>query len=166
MVAQMVKNLPTMQQTPWIGKIPWRRKWQSWGSRTRQSVKGSKSRNWWCSPWPSVLRERSRDGKCSPSWWLLLSCSVVFDSLWPHRLPCPSQSPGICSNSCPLNWRCHPTISSSVTPFSSCLQSFQASGSFQWVSSSHQVAKVLELQPQHQSFSEYSGLISFRIWLV
>ena len=97
-------------------------------------------------------------------------CSVVFDSLWPHRLqharlPCPSQSPGICSNSCPLNWRRHPTISSSVTPFS-CPQSFPASGSSQWVSSSRQVAKVLELQLQHQSFSEYSGLISLRIWLI
>ena len=46
----------------------------------------------------------------------------------------------------------HPNISSSVIPFSSCLQSFPASGSFQWVSSSHQVAKVLEFQLQHQSF--------------
>ena len=46
------------------------------------------------------------------------------------RLPCPSQSPGICSNSCPLSWWCHPTISSSEIPFSSCLQSFPASGSF------------------------------------
>ena len=57
-------------------------------------------------------------------------------SLWPHglqdaRLPCPSPSPGICSNSCLLSQWCHPTISSSVVPFSSCLQSFPASGSFQ-----------------------------------
>ena len=65
---------------------------------------------------------------------LLLSCSVVSDSLWPHRqqharLPCPSLSPRVCSNSCPLSqWR-HPTISSSIIPFS-CLQSFPASGSF------------------------------------
>ena len=61
------------------------------------------------------------------------SHSVVFDSLWPHglqhaRLPCPSLSPRVCSNSCPSSqW---PTISSSVIPFSSCLQSFPASGSF------------------------------------
>ena len=53
------------------------------------------------------------------------SHSVVSDSLRPHdsqhaRLPCPSPSPGACSNSCPLSQRCHPTISSSVTPFSSC----------------------------------------------
>ena len=59
----------------------------------------------------------------------------VSDSSWPHglqhtRLPCSSPSPGACSNSCPLSqWR-HPTISSSVVPFSSCLQSFPASGSF------------------------------------
>ena len=66
---------------------------------------------------------------------LLFSHSVVSDSLQPHglqhtRLPCPSSSPGICSNSCPLSWWCYPTISSSVIPFSSCLQSFPASGSF------------------------------------
>ena len=63
------------------------------------------------------------------------SCSVMSDSLWPHglqhaRLPCPSPAPGACSNSCPLNWWCHPTISSSVIPFSSHLQSFPASWSF------------------------------------
>ena len=59
----------------------------------------------------------------------------MFDSLWPHglqhsRLPCPSRTPGAYSNSCPSRWWCHPTISSSVVPFS-CLQSFPASGSFQ-----------------------------------
>ena len=68
---------------------------------------------------------------------------------WP---PCPSSAPGACSNSCPLSWWCHPTISSSVIPFSSHLQSFPASGSFKWVSSLHQVAKELEFQLQHQSF--------------
>ena len=62
------------------------------------------------------------------------SHSVVSDSLWPHglqdtRLPCPSPTPGVYSNSCPSNWWCHPAISSSVVPFSSCLQSFR-SGSF------------------------------------
>ena len=66
---------------------------------------------------------------------MLFSHSVLSDSLWPHglqhtRLPCPSLSPGACSNSCPLSWWCHPTISSSVVPFSSCLQYFPASGSF------------------------------------
>ena len=62
---------------------------------------------------------------------------------------------------------CHPTPSSSVVPFSSCLQSFPALGSFQWVSSLYQVVKVVKLQLQHFSLSnEYSGLISFRMdWL-
>ena len=64
------------------------------------------------------------------------SHSVMFDSLWPHglqhvRLPCPSPTPGVYSNSCPLSWWCHPTVSSSVIPFSSRHQSFPASGSFQ-----------------------------------
>ena len=63
------------------------------------------------------------------------SRSVVSDSLWPHglqhaRLPCPSPTPGACSNSYPSSWWCHPAIPSSVIPFSSCLQSFPASGSF------------------------------------
>ena len=63
------------------------------------------------------------------------SCSVACDSLWPcglkhARLPCPSPTPGACSNSCPSSQWCHPTISSFVIPFSSCLQSFPASGSF------------------------------------
>ena len=64
------------------------------------------------------------------------SGSVMSDSLWHHgllhtRLPCPSPTPEACSNSCPLSWWCHPTISSCVVPFSSHLQSFPASRSFQ-----------------------------------
>ena len=63
------------------------------------------------------------------------SHSVMSDSLWPHELqharpPCPSPTPRVYSYSCPLSSWCHPTISSSVIPFSSCLQSFPASGSF------------------------------------
>ena len=66
---------------------------------------------------------------------LCSSHSVVSDSLWPYelqhtRLPCPSLSPRVCSNSCPLSWWCHPTISSLVTHFSSCLQYFSASWFF------------------------------------
>ena len=66
---------------------------------------------------------------------LLYSHSVVSDSLWPHelqhaRLPCLSPTPWACSSSCPLSWWCHPTISSSVIPFSSCLQYFPGSESF------------------------------------
>ena len=92
-----------------------------------------------------------------------VSCSVQFshsvmsNSLQTHglqhaRLLCPSPTLGVYSKSCPLRWWCHPTISFSVVPFSSRLQSFQHQGLFQWVSPSHQVAKVLELQLQHQSF--------------
>ena len=63
------------------------------------------------------------------------SRSIMSASLRPHglqrtRLPCPSPTPGACSNSCPLSWSCHPAISSSVVPFSSCLQYFPASGPF------------------------------------
>ena len=96
------------------------------------------------------------------------SCSVVSDSLWPQGLqharpPCPSPTPGIYSDSWSLSWWYHPTISSSVVPFSSRLQSFLASESF------HE--SVLRLRwPKYCSFSfsirssnEYSGLISFRM---
>ena len=67
--------------------------------------------------------------------WDPVSCSVVSDSLQPHglqhaRLPCPSPTPVDCSNSCPSNQWCHPTISSSVVPFFFCLQPFPSSGSF------------------------------------
>ena len=67
---------------------------------------------------------------------LLFSHSVVSTSLWPHglqhsRLPHPSPNPVACLNSCSSSRWCHPTISSSVVPFSSCPQSFPASGSFQ-----------------------------------
>ena len=77
-----------------------------------------------------------------PVWRVLLlfssvqfNHSVMSDSLQSHgqqhaRPPCPSPTPGVYPNSCPLTWWCHPTISSSVVPFPSCLQSFPASGSF------------------------------------
>ena len=93
------------------------------------------------------------------------SRSVMSDSLWPHgpqhaRPPCPSPTPGVYPNSCPLS-RCHPTISSSVIPFP-CLQSFRASGSFP--------RSLFFTSVKYWSFSfsislsnEYSGLISFRI---
>ena len=87
----------------------------------------------------------------------LFSRSVLSDSLGSHglqqaRLPCPSPTPGAYSNSCPLSRWCHSIISSSVIPYSSCLQSFQHQGLFKWVSSLHLVAKVLELQLQYQSY--------------
>ena len=94
--------------------------------------------------------------------------SVVLDSLRPHGLqlarpPCPSPAPRVYSNSCPLSRWCHPTISSSVIPCSSCLQTFPASGLLQWVSSLHQVAKGLDTSFSISPSNEYSGLISFRM---
>ena len=88
--------------------------------------------------------------------YLLFSHSVVSNSLRPHgqqqaRFPFPSPSLGVCSNSCPLNQWCHPTISSLSPPSPPALHLSQHQGLFQWVGSSHQVAKVLKLQFQHQS---------------
>ena len=94
------------------------------------------------------------------------SCSVVSDSLPLHGLqharpPCPSPTPGVYSNSCPLSWWCHPTISSSVILFSSCSQSLSAWGSLQ-------MSQCFASGGQSFSFTispsnENSGLISFRM---
>ena len=102
----------------------------------------------------------------SPS--VQFSRSVVSDSLQPHglqhaRLPCPSPTPRACSNWCPPSRWCHPTISPSVVPFSSCLQSFPDQGLFN--------ESALRIRwPKYWSFNfsispsnQYSGLISFRI---
>ena len=80
------------------------------------------------------------------------------------RPPCPSPTPGVYPYSCPLSRWCHPTISSSVNPFSSCPQSFPASGSFpvsQLFASSGQSIEVFSFSISPSN--EYSGLISFRI---
>ena len=104
------------------------------------------------------------------------SHSVMSDSLWPHglqhaRLPCPSPTPGAYSSSCPLSPWWHPTILSSVITFSSCLQSFPASGSFQMsqffttggqsigVSASK---SVLPMNPQDWSPLGWTGWISLQ----
>ena len=83
-----------------------------------------------------------------------LSRVRLFATPWTaaHQVSLSIPTPGACSNSYPSSRWCHPTISSSVIPFSSCLQSFPVSGSFQWVSSLHHVAKVLDIQLQHQYF--------------
>ena len=97
------------------------------------------------------------------------SHSVVSDSSWPHglhhaRLPCPSPTPEACSNSCPSSWWCHPIISSSVVPFSSCLQSFPASGSFQMSQFFTSGGQNIGVSASASvSSNEYSGLISFRM---
>ena len=129
-------------------------------------------------PTPVSLSPPNTDGWTETGWKLrpfIATCKGTiivavqsFLILWPHglqhsRLPCPPLSPGVCSNSCPLSWWWHPTLSSSVAHFSSCSQSFPASGSFpmrQFFTSSGQSigssACIVSLS------NEYSGLISFR----
>ena len=124
----------------------------------------------WVAQWSQPTKQQQE--LCSSHLLLLffLSHSVMSNSLWPHGLQharplCPLPSPRACSNSCPLSRWCHPTISSSVTLFSSCLQSFPALGSFPMIR-----LFAAEYWPKYWSFSfsinpsnEYSGLISFRI---
>ena len=100
----------------------------------------------------------------------------MSDSLWPHglqhaRFPCPSPTPGAYSNSCPLHWWCHPTISSSVVPFSFPLQSFPASGSLPvnrfFISCGQSIrvsasASVLPMNVQNWFPLEWTGLISLQ----
>ena len=100
------------------------------------------------------------------------SCSIVSDSLRPYRLqytrlPCPLPTPGAYSNSYPLSRWCHPTISSSVVPFSSCFQSCPASGSFQMSQFFTSGGQTIGVSALSSVFSnEYLGLISFRVdWL-
>ena len=99
------------------------------------------------------------------------SGSVVSDSLQPHglkhtRLPCPSPTPGACSNSCPLSQSCNPTISFFVIPFSSCLHSFPASASFAMSQFFASGGQSLEFQLQHESFQWIFRTDSLYDWLV
>ena len=105
-----------------------------------------------------------------------ISHSVVSDSLWPHELqnarpPCPSPTPGVHSDSRPSSQWCHPTISSSVVPFSSCPQSlpasefFSMSQLFTWGGQSTAVsalASVLPKKSQGWSLSEWTGWITLQ----
>ena len=93
-----------------------------------------------------------------------MSNSLQAHRLQHTRLPCPSPSPRVCSNLCPLIQRCHPTISSSVMPFSSCLQPFVATGSFpvsQFFTSCGQSTGAFSFSIC--PFNEFLWLISFRI---
>ena len=103
-------------------------------------------------------------------------CLVMSDCLWPHELqhtrpPCPSLTPRVYSNSCPSSWWCHPAISSSVVPFSSCPQSLPASESFPmsqlftWGGQSIRVsalASVLPMNTEDWSPLEWTGWISMQ----
>ena len=104
------------------------------------------------------------------------SSSIVSNSLWPHepqhtRPPCPSPTPRVYPNPCPLSQWCHPTISSSVVPFSSCPQSFPASGSFHisqiFASGGQSIGvsastSVLPMNTQVWSPSRWTGWISLQ----
>ena len=104
----------------------------------------------------------------------MLSRVWLFATPWTAgdaRPPCPSPTPGACSDSCPSNWWCHPTLSSSVVPFSSCLQSFPAPGSFsmsQFFASGGQIigalttASVLPMNTQDWFSSGLTALISLQ----
>ena len=100
------------------------------------------------------------------------SHSVMSDSLWPHGLqysrpPCPSPTPGVYSNSCPLSWWFHSTISSSVNPFSSCLQTFPSIRVFSNESDLYiRWPKYWSFRFSISPYNEHSGLISYMTdWL-
>ena len=119
--------------------------------------------------WKMVQKNLNKLSFANPICYFCCCCSVAqSDSLWPHepqhtRPPCPSPTPRVHPNPCPLSRWCHPTISSSVIPFSSCPQSFPASGPF-LMSQLFAYFKVLELQ--HRSFHWIFRVESFRIdWL-
>ena len=123
---------------PWVRKIPWRRKWQplqcsclestmdggaGWANGNHSSILA------WRVPWTE------EPGGLQSVTSVQFSRSVVSNSSRPHepqhaRPPRPSPTPGVHSNSCPSSWWCHPAISSSVVPFSSCPQSLPVSGCF------------------------------------
>ena len=115
-------------------------------------------------------------GKESEKESVQFSCSVMSNSLQPHglqhtRIPCPSSTPRVCSNSDPSSQWCHPTISSSAVPFSSCFQYFPASGTLpmsQLFTSGGQSTGVFALasfppkKSQGWSPSEWTGWISLQ----
>ena len=123
-----------------------------WYHSNGRKQRGTKKSWWW---WKGIVKKLAsnstpqKSGVRSHS--VQFSCSVVSNSLRPHesqhaRPPCPSPTPRVHSDSRPSSQWCHPAISSSVVPYSSCPQSLPASEFFQWVNSSHEVAKVLEFQ--------------------
>ena len=92
--------------------------------------------------------------RAPPFWQVVFAAVQLLSCVWLHhaRLLCPSLSPGVRSHSCPLSQWCSLTISSSAAPPPLAFSLSQHQGLFQWVSSSHQVGKVVGLQLQHQSF--------------
>ena len=126
--------------------------------------------------WTSCLSQCSLQGSCYQfNSVQLLSRVWLFVTPWTkaRQLPCPSPTPGVYPNSCPLSWWCHPTISFSAVPFSSHLQSFPASGSFHmsqfvtscgqsWVSASTSVLPMNTHNTQDWSPLGWTGWISLQ----
>ena len=120
----------------------------------KSCLKAQHSENYHHGIWShNFMANRWRNSGNSETFYFLdqISHSVMSDSLRPHesqhaRPPCPSPTPRVHPDSCPSRQWCHPAISSSVVPFSSCPQPSQHQSLFQWVNSSHEVAKVLEFQ--------------------
>ena len=117
----------------WVGMIPWCRKWQPGPVflpgkfHEQRSLAGYSP--WGCKEWDATEQREVQFSSVQ------FSCLVVSHCLRPHesqraRPPCPSPTPRVHPNSCASSWWCHPAISSSVVPFSSCPQSLPASGSF------------------------------------
>ena len=126
----------------------WSCPWVWYGSKKVQVFSGAET---W--PRPDSQWPPNSSFVCLNCDSVQFSCSVVSDSLRPHesqhaRPPYLSPTPGVYSNSCPSSWWYHPAISSSVVPFSACPHPSQHQGLFQWVNSSHEVAKLL-----HYNFS-------------
>ena len=123
------------------------------------------------SPFHLSLRRFQGNFNLNPVSSVQFSHSVMSDSLRPHELqharpPCPSPTPRVYSNPCPLSWWCHPTISSSVVPFSSCPQSLPASGFSPMSQPFTRWPKYWSLSFSISPTNEHPGLISFRMdWL-
>ena len=132
-VAQLVKNPPAMWET-WVQSLGWEDP-RGKGKAIHSSILAWKIP--WMSPWGRKEWETTEQLYFMTAFNFCCCCSITKSCLtlqpdgWQQaRFPCPSLSPAVCSNSCPSSQWCHPNISSSVIPFSSCLQFFPASGSF------------------------------------
>ena len=147
------------------------------GASASESVTPMNIQNWFPLGWTGwISLQLKRLSKVFSNNSVQFSHSVVSDSLQPHELqharpPCPSPTTGVYPNPCPLSRWCHTTISSSVVPFSSCPQFFQASGSFQmsqlFASGGQSIGvsastSVLPMNTQDWSPLEWTGWISLQ----
>ena len=121
--------------------------------------------------WKKSGKQSSQNVSNNYFWFSQFNCSVMSDCWQPHglqytSLPCPSATPGACSNSYPSSLCCHPTSHPLSSPSPPAFNLSQHQVFFPWFSSSHQVAKVLELQLQHQSFLWIFRTYFLNDWLV